>query len=688
MADLILELYSEEIPARMQLQAMWDLKKLFSSQLNEERLSFESIEVFVTPRRLVLIIWALSERSDAFFEEKRGPRVGASGKAISGFAGSFGVEESALQLKKEKKGEFYFYRVEHRGYPSEELIAKITLKVAKIFPWKKSMRWSDGKFRWVRPLRSILCVLYRENEKPRVIDLELNGVTASSFTFGHPSMFPGKFYPKSAKDYICGLLDRKVILDHKNRENLIWKSAQELVRDGKSTIIQDASLLNEVAGLVEWPVVLMGSIDKEFLKLPREILQVSMREHQKFFSVINSDNGEIYKFIVVVNLECEDGGKRILEGNSRVLRSRLRDAKFFFNKDLSEIKEKTFAGLGHRLEAVTFHYKIGSQAERVQEIRKISIQLARLFKVDVDSCDQAANLCKIDLTTEIVSEFPELQGLMGRVYCETEGQDEIICNAVSEHYKPLTQNDEVPKEMVSVVVAIADRVFTLTSFWKIGEKPTGSKDPFALRRGAIGLIRILLEKKLDISLSNLVKKNLSVEIAEDLYQFIAERFRVYLIEKGYPHDTLQACLELKTFDNPYISFLQVEQLEKFRKTDLFARLIDAYRRPNNILTSEENKTKKKYELEPSIQLFSTKEEKKLMDKLVSMEKVITVLLAESAYFKAFQALADLSEVVEAFFENVTINSKIPEEKDNRLYLCNKVIKIMHSVAKFSELKVV
>ncbi len=687
MSDLVLEFYSEEIPARMQVKAVQELNQRFSSQLKEEGLSFKYLDSFSTPRRLSLIVSGLAEHSVSFFEERRGPRVGSPSVALEGFARSVNADVSSLYTKKEKKGEFYFYRLEHSGYPAQELIKKISLKIAHNFPWQKSMRWGEGSFRWVRPLRSILCTLFRESQKPEVIEFELNGVFSCNYTFGHRSMFPEKFYPKSAEDYVSGLREKKVILDQKDREKIIWESAEKLLKGCNANIVSDDALLSEVAGLVEWPVVLMGEIDKEFLTLPREILQVSMREHQKFFSITNNNSGLIYKFIVVGNIDAKDNGKSVLNGNSRVLRSRLRDAKFFFQNDLSEIKNATFAGLNHRLEAVTFHNKIGNQSYRVLEMRKISAMVAKLLQVDSQTCDQATNLCKTDLTTQVVSEFPELQGVMGRIYCEVEGQDESICNAVSDHYKPLTHNDEVPQEMVSAVVAIADRIFTLTSFWAIEEKPSGSKDPFALRRCAIGLIRILVEKRLDINLSDLLKKNLSSEISEDLCQFLAERFKVYLIEKGYAHDTIQACLTLVSFSNPYNLFIRVEQLEQFRKTDSFLSLIDAYRRPNNILVSEENKSSRKYELEPSVKLFSTNHESKLMGQLVSIEQLVKASLSNNDYLAAFQALADLNDVVEEFFENVVINSEIPLEKENRLHLCNKVRTIMHSVAKFSELTV-
>ncbi len=687
MSDLLLEFYSEEIPARMQEPAAEHLKTSFSSELSEERLSFESVATYSTPRRLVIIIWGLAQSSNSFSEERRGPRVGAPPEAISGFANSVGVAESELYTKKVKKGEFHFYDLKHPGYSSEKLIKKIAVKVAHSFPWQKSMKWGEYSFRWVRPLKSIMCMLYHEGKDPRSIDLELNGIISSSYTYGHQIMSPEKFYPLGAKEYMKCLRDRRVILDYTERKNLIWASAKRLAEEQEAELIRDDSLLDEVAGLVEWPVILMGDIDEEFLTLPREILQVSMREHQKFFSVISADTGLLCKFVVVANLEARDGGKSVLEGNSRVLRSRLRDAKFFFNKDLIDIKNKKFEYLNQRLEFVTFHHRIGSQAHRVQEIRKISGRVAKLLSVNAKVCDQAVNLCKTDLTTNVVREFPELQGVVGRIYCKMEGEDEAIYNAVSDHYKPLTQNDQVPEEMVSIVVGIADRVFTLTSFWAINEKPSGSKDPFALRRSAIGLIRILLEKRLSIKLTDLIENDLKPEIAQDLCQFIAERLRIHLIEKGYSHDTLQACLNLSTFENPYAAFVQIEQLEKFRKTELFHKLIDAYRRPNNILHSEENKAKRKFESEPSTELFNSSEENNLMDKLVAVEHSVKASLAERDYVGSFGALADLNEVVEAFFENVTINSLTPEEKENRLYLCNKVRKIMHSVANFSELRV-
>ena len=412
-----------------------------------------------------------------------------------------------------------------------------------------------------------------------------------------------------------------------------------------------------------------------------------MKEHQKFFSVINIATGLIDRFIVVANIVSKDGGKSVLEGNSRVLRSRLKDAKFFFEKDLDEMKDKSFVELNKKLEAVTFHNKVGSQMDRVSKIRSFSVKIAKLLKVDVQKCDQVANLCKTDLTTKVVSEFPELQGIMGSIYCKLEGMEETIYNAISNHYNPLTQNGVVPNEMVSIVVAIADRVSTLVSFWAIGEKPTGSKDPFALRRGAIGLIRILVENRLNLKLSDLVGNSLNSETAQDLYNFIAERFKVYLVEKGFSHDLLQACLKLDSFENPYVVFTIVDQLNKFKKDESFSRLMYAYRRPNNILVSEENKAKRKFELEPVEKFFSTVEEKKLMQKLLSSEQLVITSMLKNDYISAFRILADLDEVVEEFFENVTINSEVPEEKENRLYLCNKVRKIMHLLAEFSELEV-
>ncbi len=688
MSDVVLEFYSEEIPSNMQVKAARDLKDLFTKGLTEERLPFGRLESFSTPRRITLIIWNLAALSDSFFEEKRGPRVGAPVQAVSGFTKSMDTHESSLYVRKEKKGDFYYHRIEHPGFPSDQIVKEITLKIAHNFPWKKSMRWGSSSFRWVRPLRSVLCALYRTNQKPKTILFELNGIFTCSYTFGHPVMHPEKLYPKSAKDYISLLKIKKVILDSKERENIIWTSANKLVEKTNLCILKDDDLLSEIAGLVEWPVVMIGNIDKEFLTLPAQILKVSMREHQKFFSVLSTDKRKIIKFIVVSNLEATDNGRLVLEGNRRVLRSRLRDANFFYEKDLADIENKKFSGLNTRLENVIFHNKIGSQADRVSGIRKISIGIATLLKTDPQLCDQAAELCKTDLTTKVVSEFPELQGIVGGLYSKREGHSEAIYTAVANHYQPITQNDKVPKEMVSTVVAIADRIFTLTSFWEIEEKPSGSKDPFALRRSAIGLIRILIEKQLNLHLIHLIGKTLSSEKALDLSQFLGERFRIHLIEKGFKHDTLQACLANKTFNDPYTCYQQVEQLEEFRETELFNQLIDTYRRPNNILISEENKNKKKYDQKPEMKLFNTNEEKIIFEELEKTEKFVKKMVSENDYRPALKALADLHGSVDTFFENVTINSQDIAQKENRLFLCNKVRNIMHLVARFSELKVV
>ena len=688
MSDLVLEFYSEEIPSNMQVKAARDLKNLFENCLIEERLPFRLLEAFSTPRRLALIIWDLADVSDSFFEEKKGPRVGAPEKALSGFAKSMNLAVSDLYVKQEKKGDFYFHRIEHSGISAEHLIKEITIKIASNFPWKKSMRWGSSSFRWVRPLRTVLCALYRVNQEPKRIDFELNGVLTGTYTYGHSVMCPGKVYPKTAQDYIDCLRDRKVILDPKEREDIIWDSAKKLADEKKLVILKDKALLAEIAGLVEWPVVMIGDIDKEFLDLPAEILQVSMREHQKFFSVLCADNKEITKFIVVSNIKTKDTDNLVLAGNIRVLRSRLRDANFFYQKDLADIESKKFSALNSRLKAVTFHNKIGSQAHRVEGIRKISVRIAKLLGTDPQTCDQAAKLCKTDLTTKVVGEFPELQGIVGGLYSKIEGQKEVIHKAVTNHYQPVTQNDKVPQEIVTTVVAIADRIFTLTAFWEIGEKPSGSKDPFALRRNAIGLIRILIEKQLNLELRHLIGEMLSFEKTSDLSQFLCERFRILLIEKGFMYDTLQACLVGTAFNDPYSCFVKVEQLEKFRKIDLFDQLMDAYRRPNNILISEENKTNKKYDLEPKINLFSTDEEKNLFEALLTTEDTVKKMVSKNDYQAALQALASLHGSVDAFFENVTINSESIIKKENRLCLCNKVRHIMHFVARFSEVKMV
>ncbi len=687
MSDLVLEFYSEEIPSRMQYNASLYLENFFIDELLHARLNYAKLNTFVTPRRLTLIINDLSESSKISFEEKRGPRVGSPSKAIEGFARSLNIDKSLLYTKKEKKGEFYFYKSKKKSITLTDIIGQISKNLLTNFPWKKSMRWGEGNLRWVRPLKFVYCSLFNNENDFEIIDLKLNEVKSVNFTFGHYLISSKKIYPKSVSDYLQKLFENKVILDRDERKKIIIDATKNLLKNKHSSIIFDEELLEEIVGLVEWPVVFLGQIDKEFLSLPKEILRVTMKEHQKFLSVFNKNKNLIDQFIVVANMLAKDGGKAILDGNTRVLRSRLKDAKFFFENDLRVIKTEGLSSFTKNLSKVTFHNKIGSQLDRINNIEELSKKISHLLGVDSSKCVIASRICKTDLVTQVVSEFPELQGIIGKIYADQEGIDKIIAHSIEEHYWPMKLNDKVPTEPISIVLALADKINTLISFWKINEKPTSSKDPYALRRSAIGLIRILIENKIDLDINKLIHNYLEINVSNDLIKFIEDRFRVYLLEKEFSNVLLDACLALFEFNNPFLFYLKIESLKNFQKTKEFTKLINSYKRPINILNSEEKKSNDIYSGEPLVELFEKKDERELYEKLITVEKKVINLIKRNDYKKVLIFLASFDQEIENFFENVVINATEKNIKTNRLNLCNKVRKIMHSVACFEHFNV-
>ena len=488
MPDLLLELLSEEIPARMQARAGADLQKLVTDGLVEAGLTYESAAAFVTPRRLCLTVTGLVGESPTLREERKGPRVDAPEKALAGFLRATGLSKDQLQVRDDKKGQFYFAAIEKPGRLANEIIAELIPQVIRNFPWPKSMRWGGGALRWVRPLHAILCILHNEGGTDTV-DFEVDGIKSCNQTTGHRFMAPDWFRVHSFEDYRDMLAKAYVRIDPDERAEHIWQDAVNLAFAQGMEVVEDKGLLAEVAGLVEWPVTLMGDIDAAFLDLPREVLQTSMREHQKFFAVRNPKSGRIEKFITVANRETADHGATILAGNRRVLAARLANARFFWDNDLRVPLEDMAA----KLENVTFHNKLGSQADRIARIAALAREIAPIVGADADLAEQAANVAKGDLSSEMVKEFPELQGIMGKYYAQAAGLPQEVANACEAHYAPLGPSDDVPSEPVSVVVALADKIDTLTGFWAIDEKPTGSKDPFALRRAALGVLRLVLE---------------------------------------------------------------------------------------------------------------------------------------------------------------------------------------------------
>nr|WP_111298086.1 glycine--tRNA ligase subunit beta [Paracoccus saliphilus] len=490
MPDLLIELFSEEIPARMQARAREDLKRLVTEGLVQAGLTYAGAGAFSTPRRLTLAVEGLTAHSPTTREERKGPRTDAPDAALEGFLRSTGLTRDQLEARDDKKGQVWFAVIERPGRPAAQIVAEVLEAAIRNFPWPKSMRWGAGSLRWVRPLHSILCILSDE-AGAETVPLTVDGITAGNTTRGHRFMAPDAFTVTGFDDYAAKLRRARVMLDAAEREAEIRQQADNLAFARGWQIVPDDALMAEVAGLVEWPVPLMGVIEDRFLALPPEVLQTSMKEHQKFFSALNPKTGRIEGFVTVANIETPDDGATILAGNQRVLAARLSDAAFFWENDLREAKSGMEAWRDG-LASVTFHNKLGSQADRIERIAALARGIAPLVGADPDQAERAARLAKLDLRSAMVGEFPELQGTMGRYYALEAGEPEAVADAARDHYSPLGPSDAVPTAPVSVAVALADKIDTLTGFWAIDEKPTGSKDPFALRRAALGLIRLIL----------------------------------------------------------------------------------------------------------------------------------------------------------------------------------------------------
>ena len=510
MPDLLIELFSEEIPARMQRQGAEDLKRLVTGALMERGLLYEGAQAFATPRRLALHIVGLPAEQARSVEERKGPRVGAPEAAIQGFLKSAGlarIEDAAIE-KDPKKGEFYVARVERPGRATKDVIAEIMPAIIRAFPWPKSMRWGAASaradaLRWVRPLRAIVCTFSSQHETPEIVPFDIDGLAAGDVTYGHRFLAPQPIKVRRFEDYVDSLAKAKVVLDAERRKQMILADARALALAHGLELVEDEGLLEEVAGLVEWPVVLMGEFEAAFLDIPPEVIRATIRANQKCFVLRAADGKLASKFILVANLIASDGGAAIAAGNGRVVRARLSDARHFWLTDLAPLpdnKDKAEKPLDQRLAklralGIVFHAKLGTQGERVDRIVALARELAPKVGADPALAERAALLAKADLVTEMVGEFPELQGLMGKYYASAQGEASDVAAAIEDHYKPQGPGDRIPTDPVSIAVALADKLDTLVGFWAIGEKPTGSKDPFALRRAALGVIRIVLENE-------------------------------------------------------------------------------------------------------------------------------------------------------------------------------------------------
>ena len=685
MPDLLLELFSEEIPARMQARAAEDLKKLVTDYLVEAGLTYAGGAAFATPRRLTLTLSGLPVETPASVEERKGPRTDAPEKALEGFLRSTGLSKQDLVAKDDKKGQVWFATIRKEGRPAAGVVADAVEHAVRNFPWPKSMRWGAGSLRWVRPLHTILCVLSDE-AGAHVVDLEVGGIRAGDVTRGHRFHAPEPFAVTGFDHYAQKLEAAKVVLDPAQRMARIDADAKNLVFSQGLELVEDPGLLREVAGLVEWPVVLMGEIGGEFLDLPPEVLQTSMKEHQKFFSVSNPKTGRIERFITVANIETADGGATILAGNQKVLSARLSDAKFFWENDLQTIKANGMAALAEPLKAVTFHNKLGTQWERIGRIATLAREIAPKVGADPDLAEQAARVVKADLSSKMVYEFPELQGVMGSYYCQAIGLNKEISEACEAHYRPLGPSDAVPEAPVSIAVALADKIDMLTGFWAIGEKPTGSKDPFGLRRAALGVIRTALEGDLRINIQPIASAGFSGMGAEpgehtaDLMKFFADRLKVYLRDQGVRHDVIQACFDIGGQDDLVLLVNRVRALQEFLETEDGENLLAGYKRARNIVSAEEKKDGVEYSGAAELKFAEQPEEEALFEALDIAEPEISNALESEHFQEAMRQMATLRAPIDAFFDKVTVNAENQVTRRNRLCLLTRVRQAMRQVA--------
>ena len=687
MAELLLEILSEEIPARMQARAAADLNRLITDGLKAAGLDFTEAEAFATPRRLALVVDGIPERQPDVSEERRGPRADAPEKAMAGFKGSL-PEGAVITERETEKGTFLFAMVDIKGRETAEVLIGLVSKALADLPWPKSMRWADHELRWVRPVHSMVCLFAGQ-----VVPVVVGPVTAANATVGHRFLAPEPFEVKDFADYRDKLFDAKVMLDPAKRRAQIEAEADQLAVTQGLSVKQDAGLLDEVTGLVEWPVVYLGSIDDAFMDLPPEVLTTSMRAHQKYFSCLDA-NGELAnRFVVVANTETTDDGAAVIAGNERVLRARLADAKFFWDQD----RKTSLAAKAPALKDRVFHAKLGSMDEKVDRMQALACDIAAKVKgADKDRVRSAARLAKADLSTGMVGEFPELQGIMGRYYALHDGETEEVADAIAEHYSPVGPNDACPTAPESVCVALADKIDSLVGFFAIDEKPTGSKDPFALRRAALGVIRLILENGLRLPLlaeftnaAGLLGKG--TDPGADLLAFFADRLKVHLREQGVKHDHVDAVFALKNEsgrgeDDLVRLMARVSALSDFLATDDGENLLTAYRRAANILKIEEKKDGRAYDTAPDAEAFQQGEERALAAGLDAATPAIAKALDGENFAGAMSSLAKLRGPVDAFFDAVTVNADDAALRENRLKLLNGIRAALEGVADFSRIE--
>jgi glycyl-tRNA synthetase beta chain len=678
------------------------LRRMVTDKLVAEGLVYEGAKAFATPRRLALTVHGIPARQSDLKEERKGPRVGGPEAAVAGFLKATGLaslDEAKIQ-RDPKKGDFYIALIEKPGRPTLDVLADMLPVIVRTFPWPKSMRWGErsarpGALQWVRPLHAITATFGIETEEPDVVKFSIDTIEAGQTTYGHRFMAPAAISVRRFDDYESKLKAAKVVLDPQARKDIIQTDAKQLAFAQGFELVEDQVLLDEVSGLVEWPVVLMGSFDQEFLSIPGEVIRATIRNNQKCFVVSDPKTGKLAnKFIMTANIEASDGGKAITAGNERVIRARLSDAKFFYETDLKTRLEDRLP----KFEQIVFHEKLGTQAERIKRIERLAAEIAPLVGADVEKTKRAARLAKADLLTEVVGEFPELQGLMGKYYALAQGEDASVAAASEEHYKPQGPTDRVPTDPVSVAVALADKIDTLVGFWVIDEKPTGSKDPYALRRAALGVIRLIVENTLRLPILAVAKSAIaglpeklnpqadSQKLPADLLSFFADRLKVQLREQGARHDLVDAVFALGGQDDLLMVVRRVEALGKFLESDDGKNLLAGTKRASNILAIEEKKDKRSFDGAPDAALYSLSEEKTLAKAIDQVKAEAGAAVAKEDFAGAMSALAKLRPAVDAFFDKVKVNDDDANVRENRLKLLNEIRAATRAVADFSKIQ--
>ena len=693
MAELLLELFSEEIPARMQKRAAEDLKKLVTGKLAKAGLEFTSADAHVTPRRLVLVMDGLPEKQPDVSEERRGPRADAPEKAIAGFLGSVGLTRDQVEEREMPKGTFLFAVIEKTGAETKGVLPGLILEAIQEVPWQKSMRWARNSVRWVRPLHHVLAIF---DGKTLEGSLALGDWTLdfTDTTRGHRFMAPDAFSVTGFADYRDKLRDAFVVLDREERKKIIADGAGVLAKAEGMTLKDDPGLLEEVCGLVEWPAPLMGRIEDAFMDVPPEALVTAMRTHQKYFALETADGTLAPRFITVSNMKADSTrDATIVAGNEKVLRARLSDARFFWDQDRADSLESRVPALA----SVTFYDKLGTLADKMGRVEDLAGRLAAFVPdCDANLARRATRLAKADLTTEMVGEFPELQGIMGRYYAGHDGEADAVCAAISDHYAPQGPSDSCPTAPVSVAVALADKIDTLVGFFAIDERPTGSRDPFALRRAALGVIRLVMENGLAIPLRQLfgyaydqigVDEGLSKsETTDALLDFLADRLKVHLREQGTRHDLIAAVFALGDEDDLNRLIARVEALSGFLASENGTNLLIAYRRAANIVRIEAAKDEREFDGQPDPARFEQEEEKALWAALDGVGAALNARVDAEDFGGAMAALAELRAPTDAYFDKVTVNVEQPELRENRLRTLAGIVATMNPVADFSKVE--